>query len=254
MSDENWADFITEFNTMRAAIGTIAKDSTAHVVSKKTGAKYTYHYASLPAILEAAEKPLQDNNFSIFQCTRYEGGELTLVSELRHGPTNLAINSVYPVHVGGPQDTGSELTYARRYSITTLLCLAPDDDDDGARAQQSRSNPKPRQKSEKDTQGPKRKAEKDTTADSIDNPVYTVERIKEHITDKLLYEDGELIDAWAIGYVTTEEQRGVTSRFVTQFFENNYDGGEQITRNRGIEMHANIREAIRKIVRERDGG
>ena len=247
MSDENWADFITEFNTMRAAIGTIAKDSTAHVVSKKTGAKYTYHYASLPAILEAAEKPLQDNNFSIFQCTRYEGGELTLVSELRHGPTNLAINSVYPVHVGGPQDTGSELTYARRYSITTLLCLAPDDDDDGARAQQSRSNPKPRQKSEKDTREPKQKSEKD------DNPIYDVDKIKGHIVNKLIAGDADLIETWAIGYATPEERRDVTGRFVDQYFEKNYDGGKEIKRNKGIEMHANIREDIRKIVRERDG-
>jgi hypothetical protein len=57
-----------------------------------------------------------------------------LVTTLRHGEQWIA--SEYPLPVGAtPQQLGSALTYARRYSLSSLACIAADEDDDaeGAR-------------------------------------------------------------------------------------------------------------------------
>lgn len=43
----------------------------------------------------------------------------------------------YPFYItGDPQQVGSAITYARRYSLTTVLGIFPDKDDDGAYAKQ----------------------------------------------------------------------------------------------------------------------
>lgn len=43
----------------------------------------------------------------------------------------------YPFYItGDPQQVGSAITYARRYSLTTILDIFPDKDDDGASAKQ----------------------------------------------------------------------------------------------------------------------
>ena len=43
----------------------------------------------------------------------------------------------YPFFVtGDPQQVGSAITYARRYSLTTILGIFPDKDDDGSYAKQ----------------------------------------------------------------------------------------------------------------------
>jgi hypothetical protein len=53
---------------------------------------------------------------------------------------------------GGPQDAGSCITYARRYSLQCLFSLVGDDDDDGnaAQSQYKKSKPKPSPKKKAD--------------------------------------------------------------------------------------------------------
>src|SRR3990167_2876757 len=94
-----------------------------------------YPYATLPAVLEAVVPSLNRHGIALIQRTAVEGELLTLHTILRH-TSGEEVDSVVPLPMPASwQDWGSAMTYARRYSITALAGVAPDDDGDGARAQ-----------------------------------------------------------------------------------------------------------------------
>ena len=113
----------------------------------KVNPHFKNKYADLSAVLEAIRKPLADNGLSVTQTTEVrDGGGFVLVTTLRHA-SGQWIASEYPLPVGKPQEMGSALTYARRYSLSAIACIAADEDDDaeGARTSgQVASAPKPR--------------------------------------------------------------------------------------------------------------
>jgi len=94
-----------------------------------------YPYATLPAVLEAVVPSLNRHGIALIQRTAVDGEALTLHTILRH-TSGEEVESVVPLPMPASwQDWGSAMTYARRYSITALAGVAPDDDDDGAQAQ-----------------------------------------------------------------------------------------------------------------------
>lgn len=87
-------------------------------------------YADLAAVLEAIRKPLADNGLSVTQTTAFKDGAFVLETTLRHA-SGQWVSSQYPLPASGkPQEVGSALTYARRYSLSAMLCIAADEDDD----------------------------------------------------------------------------------------------------------------------------
>ena len=99
------------------------------------------YYATLDSVWDAARKPLADNGLAVTQATDIsESGDMVMVTTLMHSSGEW-IGGVYPVRPAQntPQGMGSAITYARRYSLSAMLGLAADDDDDGnaASGQQS---------------------------------------------------------------------------------------------------------------------
>lgn len=113
----------------------------------KTNPHFKNKYADLAAVLDAIRKPLADNGLAVTQTTEIRDGGFVLVTTLRHS-TGQWIASEYPLPMGAkPQELGSALTYARRYSLSAIACIAADEDDDaeGARESgQTASTPKAR--------------------------------------------------------------------------------------------------------------
>lgn len=67
--------------------------------------------------------------------TLLDDGRFVLAYALRH-ETGGEDTGMYPLpQNAGPQDLGSALTYARRYTLMAVTGVAPDDDDDGHAAQ-----------------------------------------------------------------------------------------------------------------------
>lgn len=103
----------------------------------RTNPHFKSKYASLAAVIDTVRKPLADNGLSYTQTTHIREGGFVLVTTLRHS-TGQWVASEYPLPVvSKPQEMGSALTYARRYSLSALACIAADDDDDAEGAQTS---------------------------------------------------------------------------------------------------------------------
>lgn len=100
-----------------------------------------YFYADLSDIVDCARKPLSDNGLSYTHLLEYDArGKYGMRTIMFHS-SGESISSWHPLPdpaLGAkPQAFGSALTYARRYSLSAILGIASDEDDDGAAAQRA---------------------------------------------------------------------------------------------------------------------
>lgn len=102
-------------------------------------------YATLDAVWDACRAALSSNGLSIVQgaSTPHEA-TVSVTTMLLHS-SGQWIRDVLtlPAGEGGPQETGSALTYARRYGLSAMVGVAPEDDDDANAAQGAPAAKKP---------------------------------------------------------------------------------------------------------------
>jgi len=92
-------------------------------------------YADLSSVWDACRDALSDNGLSIIQFPQTKPEGLCLISLLGHASGQWIRSEVLiPLAKNDPQTTGSALTYFRRYSLSALVGVAPEDDD-GEKAQ-----------------------------------------------------------------------------------------------------------------------
>jgi hypothetical protein len=101
----------------------------------KNGPRVKYNYADLSDVLDAI-KSLYKYGLSQYHTLKYDDkGKYGMLTVIRHESGE--ISTWYPLpdpNSMRPQEFGSALTYARRYSLSGLVGIASDDDDDGALA------------------------------------------------------------------------------------------------------------------------
>ena len=127
MQSENTGDLATALAKAQATMKAAPFD--------KSNPHFKNKYASLASVIDTIRKPLAENGLSYTQTTEVRDGGFVLVTTLRH-MTGQWIASEYSLpNVSKPQELGSALTYARRYSLSAIACIAADEDDDaeGAR-------------------------------------------------------------------------------------------------------------------------
>lgn len=159
---------MTEHKTLAAALAafqgempTVPKSQTAKVPTK-AGGSYSYTYAGLADVTEAAMPLLAKHGLS-FAClpTRTDQGH-ELVGTLLHASGEKMEGSL-PIYGRTPQEIGSALTYMRRYLVGCMTGLVTDDDDDGTLA----SNASGRAKAS-NTRGARPNAKQESGADPWD--------------------------------------------------------------------------------------
>ena len=97
-------------------------------------------YANLDSIIDMAKPILASHGLAIVQMPIFEEGMCGVSTKITHssGESIDCGELLLPLgRGGGAQGAGSSITYARRYSISAVLCISTDDDDDGNAAQQS---------------------------------------------------------------------------------------------------------------------
>lgn len=116
--------FPEAFLKLQAAIKPAIKDATNPAFKSR--------YADLAAVWEAVKKPLTDNGFSVIQSPDFEGADMWLKTTILH-VSGEKIEGRYPIRPvkQDPQGFGSAITYARRYSLSAMLGVIADEDDDG---------------------------------------------------------------------------------------------------------------------------
>jgi hypothetical protein len=147
-------------NELAAALAK-AQGAMENAKFDRTNPHFRNRYASLAAVVDAIRKPLSDNGLSYTQTTEIRENGFVLVTTLRHS-SGQWIASEYPLPMakGGtkddgikPQELGSALSYARRYSLSALACISSEEDDDAEGSQQNgQTNSKPAPKSLKTVQ------------------------------------------------------------------------------------------------------
>lgn len=99
-----------------------------------TNPHFRSSYADLASVWDACRKPLTANGLSVIQSAENSAeGYYGVTTMLLHTSGQWMRGTLYlkPVK-DDPQGAGSALTYARRYSLSAMVGIAPEDDDANA--------------------------------------------------------------------------------------------------------------------------
>jgi len=94
-------------------------------------------YASLDTIQQTIREPLNANGLVVTQSNVLSEGQLLVETRIWHSESGESMGSIFPIIVNkqSAQDYGSAVSYAKRYSLSGLLNLIiEDEDDDGNKA------------------------------------------------------------------------------------------------------------------------
>lgn len=143
-----------------------------NAVKDKTNPHFRSSYADLASCYDACRMHLSQNNLSVIQLPSAEGDKVSVRSILLH-TSGQYISHCLTVKArdAGPQAVGSAITYVRRYSLCSVVGIAPDDDDGNAatpepRQQQQRPSPPP-PSNKNPVFNPKIKAQADWLANTL---------------------------------------------------------------------------------------
>lgn len=121
----------------QAEMPTVAKASTATIPGNNGKQGYSYSYADLADVTEAAMPLLAAQGLSFSCCPRRSPqGDYDLVGVLLH-ESGESIEGCLPIQGSRAQDIGSSITYGRRYLLGCMTGIVTDADDDGAAASNS---------------------------------------------------------------------------------------------------------------------
>ena len=90
-------------------------------------------YADLSAVRSVIQGPISRHGLGIIQRPTTVDGGVVVETMLTHQSGQYISNKLFmPAGKQDPHGLGSAITYARRYSIMSMLCLAAEDDDGNA--------------------------------------------------------------------------------------------------------------------------
>jgi hypothetical protein len=88
-------------------------------------------YASLSSIIEASRQILSANNIAVVQGTSVANGKVQVETMLTHSSGEFISETLsMSITKDTPQAVGSAITYARRYGLSSMICISADEDDD----------------------------------------------------------------------------------------------------------------------------
>lgn len=108
-------------------------------VKMKAGGEFSYNYADLSDIIKIISPVLSKNGLSISQDPVMIGDCFYLETTLMHSSGEWK-TGLYPMRLlPTPQEQGAEITYSRRYALTSCLGIHADEDTDGHSPDENKS-------------------------------------------------------------------------------------------------------------------
>lgn len=127
----------------QAELPKVAKDNRVDAGAIK------YDYADLAAVSHAVLPALAKHGLSFLSRPTVVDGRFVLAYKLLHTSGESEAGEFPLPDKGSSQQMGSAITYARRYALSAVTGVAPDKDDDGASASETRVEARPRREPEK---------------------------------------------------------------------------------------------------------
>ena len=117
----------------QAAMENPARNRSVQV--RTQGGTYSFRYATLDRITDMARRVLAANGLCVLQpIVSTERGPALLTRLLHESGQWMECEIPLPPLGNNPQAFGSVVTYVRRYALSAMLNIAPDEDDDANRA------------------------------------------------------------------------------------------------------------------------
>ncbi len=134
-----------QINEIAAALAK-AQGKIKTALKDSTNPHFKSRYADLASIREACADALTSNDIAVVQAHGFDGSNVTLTTRLAH-KSGQWMESVYLIKPTkeDPQGYASATTYARRISLSSMVGVVADEDDDGNAAsgrREGREEPK----------------------------------------------------------------------------------------------------------------
>lgn len=117
-----------QINEIAAALAK-AQGEMKNAFLNKVNPHFKSKYADLAGIRDAVTPALSKNGLAIVQGTEMQGTTLMVFTRLVHS-SGQWFESHFPVQIDKPQAMGSGITYGRRYTLSAIVNIAADEDDD----------------------------------------------------------------------------------------------------------------------------
>jgi hypothetical protein len=112
----------------------------------KTNPHFKSSYADLASVWDACREPLSKNGLAVMQPCFADGPRVTVTTILAHASGEfIEVDLVMTAGQNTAQGIGSAITYARRYALSSMVGVAPEDDDGNAASQSNGNGRKPEQ-------------------------------------------------------------------------------------------------------------
>lgn len=130
------ADCSERFGIVFSALGAAQLEFTAIEKSSTANAgKYKYDYAPLDAVLAAVRPILNRHGLAVSHSIQEARDSMRVATMIVHGESEQWVRCAMTlISTADPQARGSNLTYARRYTLLSLLGVMPGGEDDDAMA------------------------------------------------------------------------------------------------------------------------
>lgn len=128
--------FFESLMKVQAELPSITKTKEAKI-SSKGGFAYSYKYADFATMIKLVTPVLHKHGFIVTCDVAFDGDECIVTTMLRHLGGHMEAVAIRLRRGVTPQDTGSAITYARRYGLQCILGIAADEDDDAASVTES---------------------------------------------------------------------------------------------------------------------
>jgi hypothetical protein len=200
----------------------------------KINPHFKSRYADLAAIISASVPVLSKHGLGIVQFPTDHGGQVWLVTWLTH-KSGQHIEGRYPIAPGTPQQMGSAMTYAKRYSWSAMCGIAADDDDDANAAEGPGTNRNVTDELRHDGK---------TLNKAQSRPVYT-----KLIDDLRKIDDRSVLTAW--GLENSERIHAMHDEF-QKFFRDEYKAQlDKATAKKPTDFKQALRDSVDEL--EKDG-